>query len=284
MPRESVLSRLGIRSGVNRPHSPIAPLCIVVFVPMSFYSAWNRWIAILNQRSLAGGDLGIRDRGFLSVSRRLSGRHSRPLKCHSGDLTDLFGSRRNDFPRPKSCGESGSTRETKSNSEGQSEVCSMVLVVLRCVQVRSRVPFARPWIGPPGALVYAALLPLPDLLESSSLLFASPLLPTATALFIVMCYLCSRPLPNSLLLLLVVLQASLLVVELLLSSILLASLKLVQLLLEPPPRAQVRCTCSPKVARAYGGRDLAEDGRVVLAATMGMRKNRRVKEKEQGMS
>ncbi|PKI74118.1 hypothetical protein CRG98_005497 [Punica granatum] len=29
----------------------------------------------------------------------------------------------------------------------------MVLVVLGCMQVRSRVPFARPWIGPPGALL-----------------------------------------------------------------------------------------------------------------------------------
>ncbi|PKI74108.1 hypothetical protein CRG98_005487 [Punica granatum] len=32
----------------------------------------------------------------------------------------------------------------------------MALVVLGCVQVRSRVPFARPWIGPPGALLEKA--------------------------------------------------------------------------------------------------------------------------------
>ncbi|PKI61979.1 hypothetical protein CRG98_017611 [Punica granatum] len=37
-PREPVLSRLGIQSGINRPRSPIAPLCIVVLVSVGFLS------------------------------------------------------------------------------------------------------------------------------------------------------------------------------------------------------------------------------------------------------
>ncbi|PKI55236.1 hypothetical protein CRG98_024374 [Punica granatum] len=35
-PQESVLSRLGVQSGINRLCSPIAPLCVVVLVSMSF--------------------------------------------------------------------------------------------------------------------------------------------------------------------------------------------------------------------------------------------------------
>ncbi|OWM63567.1 hypothetical protein CDL15_Pgr021178 [Punica granatum] len=46
---------------------------------------------------------------------------------------------------------SGSTREIKMNPETQSESCSMVLVVLGCVQACFRVPFTCPQIGRPGS-------------------------------------------------------------------------------------------------------------------------------------
>ncbi|PKI48915.1 hypothetical protein CRG98_030691 [Punica granatum] len=45
---------------------------------------------------------------------------------------------------------SGLTRETKTSFERQSETCSMVLVVLGCVQVRFWVSFTYSWIGRPG--------------------------------------------------------------------------------------------------------------------------------------
>ncbi|PKI75839.1 hypothetical protein CRG98_003754 [Punica granatum] len=46
---------------------------------------------------------------------------------------------------------SGLTRETKTSPERKFEPCSMVLVVLGCVQARFRVSFTCPWIRPPGA-------------------------------------------------------------------------------------------------------------------------------------
>ncbi|OWM90632.1 hypothetical protein CDL15_Pgr023863 [Punica granatum] len=48
---------------------------------------------------------------------------------------------------------SGSTRETKSSSGGQSKTCSKVQVVLGCVQACFRVQFTCPWIGRPGSPV-----------------------------------------------------------------------------------------------------------------------------------
>ncbi|PKI53393.1 hypothetical protein CRG98_026233 [Punica granatum] len=42
---------------------------------------------------------------------------------------------------------SGSTWEIKMSSEKPSETCSLVLVVLGCVQACFRVPFTYPWIG-----------------------------------------------------------------------------------------------------------------------------------------
>ncbi|PKI32833.1 hypothetical protein CRG98_046776 [Punica granatum] len=51
---------------------------------------------------------------------------------------------------------SGSARETKTNSERQSETYSLVLVVLGYVQACFRVPFTCPWIGRPRSPVRKA--------------------------------------------------------------------------------------------------------------------------------
>ncbi|OWM84256.1 hypothetical protein CDL15_Pgr011641 [Punica granatum] len=51
---------------------------------------------------------------------------------------------------------SGLTRETKMNFERQSETCSMVLVVLRCVQACFRVLFTCSWIRRPESPVRKA--------------------------------------------------------------------------------------------------------------------------------
>ncbi|PKI58138.1 hypothetical protein CRG98_021468 [Punica granatum] len=114
-------------------------------------------------RSIYGGVLRIRERGFLGVSlvflmcsetTVISICQKRVLKaCWEAFVTiktSLGRSKRASFP------ESGSTWETKMNSETKSESYSMVLVVLGCVQACFRVLFICLWIGRLGSPVRKA--------------------------------------------------------------------------------------------------------------------------------